>query len=117
MDMKAETPAKGIMINEKWKDAHSYTVRCECGSTNHNVDAWVEVDTDTSTRDMTMTFFMETYTPGISGLFSRLSNAARILFTGYIKQEHSLILREQAANNFLKAVQNSVKTLKTVREE
>lgn len=117
MDLNPETPAKGIMINEKWRDAHSYTVRCECGSTTHNIDAWVEVDTDTETRDMTLTFYMETYTPAITGFFSRVSAAVRILFSGYIKQEHSLILKEQAANNFLSAVQNSVKTLKTVREE
>lgn len=117
MDLTPEVPASSIMLNNKWATAHSYTVKCECGSTNHDVNAWVEVDVETGSRNVELKFYIETETSGCNNFMDRVKVAWNTLVKGYYRQEHELILKEQAAVNFLAAMQGSIQQLKDVRNK
>lgn len=112
MDVTIEKPAVGVLASGVWKDAHSYTVACECGTKEHTVDAWVEVDTDTVNKDITVTFYVEPTVHAADSFWSRLKVAAGIMLRGRYTLEHGLVLREQAAKNLLGALQSSITTLK-----
>lgn len=110
MDKKS-TPARNIMKTGEWSDADAYRVACECHSSDHDLDVWIEVESDKEVNEITLTLYKELYTPVWESGFSRLREAFRILFTGSTRVAGTIILKRDVAQNFLDAVQASVNRL------
>lgn len=106
--MKSQTPAEGISLNRDWGDAKSYRITCDCGSPEHDVNMWIEVDGDKDVQDVQVGFYVEGWTPFWETKFSRIRAAWDILFKGYHKQEHHMILRKQAALNFAETIKQAI---------
>lgn len=102
---------KMIMKSGEWKDADAYRIACDCHSRDHDLDVWIELEEDTDTNDVTLTFYKEMYTPFWSKGFNRVREALRVLFLGYSRHEGSIIMRREVAENFLNAVQSSIDRL------
>lgn len=109
MMIKAETPAKGVMVTGQWPDAVCYHVECECSDPDHAVRTWVEVNGDDEFRHVDLSFHVNTTTP-----FWRVSRWRAIwdlLIHGYHRGQHTLILDQQAAANLAEAITASVQKL------
>jgi len=109
--MDKNQPAKMIMKTGEWSDADAYRVACECHSSDHDLDVWIEVETDREVDEITLTFYKEMYTPVWESGFNRFREAARILFTGSSRMAGTIILKKDVAENLLHAIQQSVDRL------
>ena len=99
------------MSTGSWKDTRSFRVACDCHSTDHDVNAWIEIDPDHEHRTVDVEFFVEGTTPFWQKGFSRVRAAWNMLVHGYHREQHCLILRGQAARNFAAAIETSVQEL------
>jgi hypothetical protein len=108
--MKTQTPAQGIMSTGQWDNAHSFRIGCDCNSPDHDVHAWIELDRDVP--HVTVTFYAELRTP-VSDFWQRVKIAWNVLVHGVHRQEHDLMLRGQAAQNFAAALTQSIQELET----
>lgn len=116
--LKAQEPAKGIQETQDWGDAKVYHIECDCTCEDHAVSTWVEVEAEED-FGVVVTFYVKTWTPhslAEGGLWERIKKAANILFKGVDTQEHDIILKEQAALNWISAVQKSMKDLKELKD-
>lgn len=116
--MQAQEPAKGILEEENWGNAKSYHIVCDCTTPDHALDTWIEVEAEPD-FGVCVTFFVKTWTPydlSRNGMWQRIKKAANILFKGFDTQQHDIILKEQAALNWITAVQKSMKDLKEYKE-
>jgi hypothetical protein len=100
--MKPQTPAEGIMLNSEWGDDQSYTIACNCHSSAHNVNMWIEVGTDS--EEVQVSFYVKTQTPWRN----RWGQIWQLLTQGSIKQEQELILSKQSALNLASAIKTGV---------
>ena len=114
--MNQQTPAEGIMSTGSWKDTRSFRVACDCHSTDHDVNAWIEVGTDHEHRTVDIEFFVEGTTPFWTQGFSRIRAAWRMLVYGYHQEEHHLILKGQVARNFVSALDSSIQELEKLSD-
>jgi hypothetical protein len=107
--MQAQTPAEGIMKTNDWGDSKSYRVACDCGSTEHNHDVWVEAD-DTG---ITVT----TYTTVKSKWYSqnRLQTIWNLLTRGYVEYESAVIMSKQQAVNYAQTLERAIIDVETFR--
>ena len=110
-DIKPQRPAQGISVSSDWKDATSYHIECDCHSPDHAVNMWIEVDHDNETKDVDVTFYVETWTPFWEKTFSRIRCAWDVLVHGVHKQQHCLILNRQSALNLAKVLETKVEQL------
>lgn len=109
--MQAQEPAEGISKGPCWKDAHTYKIECDCGDSDHAVNAWVELHGDTEVKDVSLSFYVKSSIPFWDKKFSRIRTALRVLFGGNIEQEHHIILNKQVAVNLLSALDKSIQDL------
>jgi hypothetical protein len=112
--MKAQKPAVGIMLNRNWGTARSYTIACECGGIDHYPQMWIEVgdESDQELQNVTVTFYVETSSPWYR--VSRWRQIWSMLTRGYVRQESTLILSQQAALNLGTVIRNSVAEMQQV---
>ena len=110
MDKKS-TPTRNIMKTGEWSDADAYRVACECHSSDHDLDVWIEVESDQEVNEITLTLYKELYTPVWESGFNRFREALRLLFTGSTRVAGTIILKRDVAQNFLDAIQTSVNRL------
>lgn len=96
------------MSTGRWNNAHSFRVSCDCHTPDHDVNAWIEVAQDEP--HITVTFYAELWTP-VSSWWQRVKIAWNVMVHGVHRQEHDLMLREQAARNFAAALTQSVEEL------
>jgi hypothetical protein len=107
-----QTPAQGIMLDRDYDDgSKSYTIACDCHDGDHQVHMWIELNGDKDTKDVEMTFYVNTTTPFWKEGFSRIKAAWDILVYGYREDHHSLILNKQAALNVASTINTVVKEL------
>ena len=108
--MKAQTPAKGILLRKDWGDAKSYTVTCECCGSDCAHNVWIEAD-ETGVTD-------NTYTEQKTNFWSmnRWQLIWKLLTTGYVKYEASIIMSEQQAVNYADTLKSAVKDVKTFKK-
>lgn len=104
-------PARNIMKTGEWSDADCYRVACDCHHNEHDLDVWIEVEPDAETRDVTVTFYKEFYSPVWETGFNRFREAARVLFTGSTRVAGTIIMNKAVAENFLAVVQTSIDRL------
>jgi hypothetical protein len=109
--MDAQQPAEGISKGPSWADAHTYKVECDCGDSDHAIHAWIEVQGDTDTKDVSLSFYVKSWIPVWDKKFSRIRTAFRVLFGGHLEHEHHIILNKQVATNFLSALEKSIEEL------
>jgi hypothetical protein len=104
-------PLHNIMTTGEWDDAQSYRIACDCHDPDHDLSVWIEVENDSETRDVTLTFYKELYTPVWRSGFNRFREALRILFTGTTRVEGTIVLKQSVAQDFLNIVQQSIDQL------
>ena len=100
------------MKTGEWQDADAYRVACDCHHSDHDLDVWVEVETDNEVPEITLTFYKEMTTPVWEQGFNRFKEAFRVLFFGHTRHQGTIIMRREVAENFLGAVQSSIDRLK-----
>ena len=108
-----KSPMRNIMKTGEWGDADAYRVACDCHHPDHDLDVWVEVETDREMPEITITFYKELHTPVWEQGFNRFKEAFRILFTGSSRHAGTIIMRREVAENFLKVVRSSIDRLDT----
>lgn len=105
-------PQRNIMQLQEYDNADVYRVACSCGDTDHDVITWIEVRTDSDINEVEATFFVHgtspTWTPG----WSRWRAIWNLLWHGYHRSEHTLLLDQASAENFARALTHSVGRLK-----
>jgi hypothetical protein len=111
--MNAEKPATGVCKLIEHKDSVCYRIDCDCTSNNHAVDTWIEVERlFNDCEDISVRFYVSTYThPFARGFWQRLKNASKILL-GVDEQQHEILLKQQAAKNWITAVENAINEYK-----
>lgn len=110
--MKAQTPARGIMLQHDFGDSKNFKVECDCSSDDHAVYMWIEVEKDKDMQDIQVSFYVTTWTQEFWRNWpARLRAVYDILVKGVHKQEHHMILSQQSATNFAHAITNTVKEL------
>ena len=110
--IKESVPALGIMATASYPDAHAFRVACDCHSNDHDVDVWIEVEPDSETGEVTVTFYRELDTPWWESGFNRFREAWQILRHGRSRFSGSLIVRAETAQHLCDAIQNSIHVLK-----
>lgn len=116
--MTPQEPAKGIQETQDWGDAVAFHIECDCTCPEHGVDTWIEVE-DEEDFGVVVTFYVKTWTPASlsqEGIWARIKKAANILFKGVDTQEHDIILKEQAARNWISAVEKTIERVKNHKE-
>lgn len=126
MDIKAQTPAEGILLTKNWGDTRSYSIHCDCGDDTHSHYLWVEADDN----DVTVTIYTEQTTDFWSenkklrydidniilqkfdwfwksiwnGLCLRLKLTKEVWLKGSVTYQSTLCLSRQAAINYADAL-------------
>jgi len=111
MDNTLQSPAVGIMINKNYSNATAYTIACDCHSDDHQVHMWIEIDSESHCKDVSLTFYVNTTTPFWKEGFSRVKAAWDILVKGYREDHHTLLLNHDAALNVANAIKENVDKL------
>lgn len=106
-----QEPASMIMKTGNWPDTQCYRVACDCHHPDHDLDVWIEVESDAEVRDITLTFYKKLYSPMWKKGFNRFREAARILFRGYTELEGTIILKRDVAENLMHNIQRSIDDL------
>ena len=107
--MKAQTPAEGISVNNKYSDGScSYHVECSCTCEAHALDVWVDISSEEDWPEVEVTFYMKMWYPPFKGFWHRIKSAMSVLFTGHAEREHTILLNPQAAKNFSAAIEKSI---------
>ena len=99
------------MKTGEWSDADAYRVACACHHSDHDLDVWIEVESDHETRDVTVTLYKELSTPVWERGFNRVREALRVLCFGHTRVAGSIIMDREVAQNFIHAVQSSIDRL------
>ena len=101
-----------IMKTGEWSDADAYRVACECHSSDHDLDVWVEVESDQEVNEITLTLYKELYTPVWESGFNRFREAWQILVHGRSRFSGSLIIRSETAQHLCDAIQTQIARLR-----
>lgn len=116
--MKAQKPAKGIMLQHDFGDSKNFKVECDCSSDDHAVYMWIEVAKDNEVQDIEVSFYVTTWTREFWRNWpARLRAVYEILIKGVHKQEHHMILSKQSATNFAQAITDTVKELENKKSK
>lgn len=112
--MTAQTPAANIMQTGNWTKlkAKAYRVACDCHHPDHDLNVWIETESDKEFEQVVMTFYVNVSIPFWQKGFNRFREAWNILVRGYSQYEHGFILNEQTAENLIAALRNSTDELK-----
>ena len=76
--MKAQKPAQGILLTNDWGDAKNYHIECDCSSSDHAVNMWIEVQRDKDIPDVEVSFYVDTWTPFWDSKFNRDRKSTRL---------------------------------------
>lgn len=90
----------------------AYRINCECTSQDHTVDCWIEVDHafEDNPELLSITHYVTMYSKCYENLWQRIKAACNILFKGVDIKEHEILLTDEAARNWIKAIQSKLKT-------
>lgn len=108
-----QAPLRGIMEISGGEQSRAFRIACECTDSRHDLDAWVEVDSDHDDQTVTVSFIVQTVIPWRPSFLNRIRTALSVLWSGTNTQSHELMLSEIAARNFATAL---VKTADELRQ-
>lgn len=113
MTLTPQVPAEGISKRQlQLDDAESFHIECECTCEDHAVEAWIEIKSDKEFSEVEVTFYVDTYVPVWNmNVFERVKTAFAILFGRPARRQHSILLKPQAAQNWVSAMQTSIDKL------
>jgi len=109
--MDKNLPQLMIMQTGDWPDADAYRVACDCQHHDHDLDVWIEVESDKEVNEITLTFYKELSTPVWEKGFNRFRAAFRVLFTGSTRVAGTIIMKRDVAQNFIDNLQRSIDRL------
>jgi hypothetical protein len=109
--MKAERPALGISRSETWSDAQVYHVECSCTDPDHALTVWVEVSSELDFPEVEVTLYAKTNFRRWDNIRERVKIAWKVLFGNGYEQNHSMLLKKQAALNFAAALEAAIEDL------
>lgn len=103
-------PLTGIMKICDLDSVRAFRIACDCTNTDHDVDAWIEVEGDSigNSHLISVTFTVQTETPWWDSSYSRIREAWKILLHGYSTRSHNLLLNVDAARNFSNAITSTI---------
>jgi hypothetical protein len=111
--MQPEQPATGISKIFDSGKAVCYRIDCDCTSPEHKIDTWMEIEQPFEDCDqISVMFYVNTYNRYNQNIWERIKQAAKILFTGVDEKEHEILLKPQAALNWIKAVEETLERMK-----
>jgi hypothetical protein len=136
--MKAQTPARGILLQDDWGHSKMYQAVCSCTSDDcthtldieadeHNVivNIYTTQHTDFWTESVKRKYDIESpwaqevhwfWTGLWNGLINRLRLTRDIWFKGYVKYQGTLILTEQMALNYAETLKSAIKDVKEFKD-
>ena len=109
--MTPQKPAEGVLLHRDYGDSKMYTLTCECCDTSHAHQVWVEAD-DTG---VTVTTYTQQKTKWWE--LNRWQTIWRLLTTGYVEYEASIIMTEQQSLNYAETLKSAIQDVKFFREE
>lgn len=107
--MEVERPAEGILKTNDWGDSKSYHVVCDCGSSDHAHDLWVEADA----HDITVTIYATVKSPWWA--WNRWQQIWKLITQGYLEHETVLSMSKQTALNYAKTLESAIIDIETFR--
>jgi hypothetical protein len=109
--VKPHIPAKNIAMIADHEDMAGFRTICECTNENHSVDTWIEVENFEDTKTIIVSFHINTYQhPFARNFWHRIKNAFKVLI-GVDQRSQEIILNQQQAINWCKAVETTVKRI------
>ena len=109
-----------VMVTEKFDDAIFYRVGCDCGEPSCDLTLVLEKDKELPEfillnfyENMEWCSYWVDDNKWYKNFWSRIKAACKILFTGYISVENTLVLRgEKHIDSFIKALEEGKQYLK-----
>jgi hypothetical protein len=109
--MTPQTPAQGILVHRDYGDAKHYSIMCECTSTDHMQNVWIEAE------DAGVTVTIYTQQKSLWWGLNRWQIIWKLLTKGYIETEVSTIMNEQQALNYSQALRSAVNDVAEFRKQ
>ena len=109
--MEVEKPAEGILKTNDFGDSKSYHVVCDCGSSDHTHDLWVEADA----HDITVTIYATVKSPWWA--WNRWKQIWKLITQGYLQHETVLSMSQQTALNYAKTLERAIIDVETFRKQ
>ena len=100
------------MTTGVYDSAQTFRVACDCHDNAHDVDVWIEVETEKGLDEITVTFYRELDTPFWEKGFNRFREAWNILVHGRSRFSGSLIMQAETAETLCDAIRSAVEKLK-----
>lgn len=97
--MEPQAPAEGILLRKDYGNAKTYTVPCECCGSDCEHNVWVEADD----YGVTVTTYTQQKTKWWE--LNRWQVIWRLLTTGYVEYEATIIMSRQQALNYAKVLE------------
>jgi hypothetical protein len=137
-NIKAQTPAEGILKTNDFGDSKWYQVVCGCGQPDHtltveveadecgvNVNTYATVKTDYWTESVKKRYDIDNpYLQELdwalkdiwNGLVTRLKLTWTVWSKGYIKAETTVTMSEQQALNYAETLKSAIKDVKDFKK-
>lgn len=109
--MKPQTPAEGILLHRDYGDAKMYELTCDCCTSDHNHQVWIEAED----IGVTVTTFTTQKTRWWA--LNRWKIIWRLLTRGYVEYEACIIMNQQQALNYAQALCTSVDDVAHFRQQ
>jgi len=108
--MKAQTPARGVLIVNEWGASKMYKAVCECG----NDDCTHTIDVEAEDTGVTVTIYTKTRTNFWSK--NRWQHIWQLLTKGYTDYETCIVMNKQVALNYASVLQSAVEDVEEIRK-
>lgn len=107
--MIEQEPAVGVAKTFDDGELVGLKTLCQCGSDQHSVDTWIEIES--CFGDISVTFNI---TQENVGIFARIKRAFSVL-CGFDSHEHEIILSKQQAINWIRSVETTINTMEDIK--
>jgi len=137
--MEPQLPAKGVTLTAEYSDAKFYTVRCDCGNSDDDIDLSIEAEDtgvtvnffvkvktnywDTTFRnryDIDSLFLQDVFNwviDLVNGLCIRLKMTWNIWTKGHLEYNSYTVMEPQTALNLAEVLVKAVEKVKEEREK
>ena len=137
-DLKAETPATGIMKTNDFGDSKFYKVVCGCGQPDHeidfeveaadtgiNVNTYITAKTDYWTETVKKRYDIDSiwlqefdwfWKNLVNGFITRLKLTWTVWTQGYVKTESTIAMSEQQALNYAETLKSAIQDVKNFQK-
>ena len=108
--MNIQTPAEGVLKLNEWGSSKMYKVVCQCG----NDDCTHTIDIEAEDTGVVVTIYTTTRTNFWS--LNRWQHIWKLLTTGYVDYETTIMLSEQVALNYASVLQSAIKDVEEFKK-